>query len=1274
MGGQRPTRRSGIFVFACLAGCLCGSVLGLSSSIQFEHISTDAGLSQVSGNCIVRDDTGFMWFGTQIGLNRYNGYDFTVYMNDPRNPEGLSDSWAQCVLVDSAGIMWVGTQAGGLNRFDPEYERFHAWRHLADDVNSPSSDRITAMMEGAPGILWIGTADGGLNRFDTQSNTWRRFRQEAGVANTLCSDEINTLLMDHAGRLYIGSIAGLDMYDPEQDDIRHVPLRPGPVEAGPWNIRALVEDHRRRLWIGTDDGLLLYQPQTGECTRFVHDPRLADSLSQDDITALLQDHQGRIWIGTRNAGVNIMPLDGSSFIRLQHDPSDRRSLSNNMILSLYMDSAATVWVGTAQGGICFYSRHRVKFNHFKKNYFDENSLGDNQVRAFCLSRDGLLWIGTDSGGLDCYDRRSGRFRHFRHEPGVPGSLSHNSVRCIYEDDVGRLWVGTDGGGLNRFLPENGTFLTWRHKPGNGLSLGDDRVYGIHQDRRGILWIMTNGGGINRMDTERGTFQHFHHDPDDPHSISSDSTRLMYEDRSGNLWLGTWGAGLNLFDPATGTCQRFQHDPHRPGSLSNNRVTTIHQDARGRLWVGTWGGGLNRWDREDDLFRCFDQGRGGPSSAISGILEDEDGFLWISTINGLARFDPQRETFQRYDVADGLQSSGFNAGAYYRSSSGEMFFGGINGFNSFLPSRMEPNTHVPAVVITGVSVFDRPVETEQAIHLVREMELDHSQNFIDFEFAALDFINPHKNQYMYMLEGVDADWVSSGNRRYASYTGLPGGRYVFRVKGSNNDGIWNEEGATLILHIQPAFWNTLWFQGLMLLSLAVMTVGLFMFQVRRLKADKRGLEELVRHHRGDLAQKLREMEHISNIITLMNAEVDFDRLLESILAEIAVLPSVEKAAALVLDRDSNRFRYLASIGWDLKNLVTVAVSEEQAEDWFVRGAELAEQDIFVQRGLLVAGRKEAGWRLGDPQVLVCMRIVVQRRIEGFLLFANEVDAQAFSADDIALLSQLRGLIMTVYARALITGELEERNNQIRFQNQDLKELHAVRNKLLDVAAHDLRAPLNGLLGMLELLLEDLSTGKFAAADWLDDIRGMARTSRGMSALIKDLLDLMAIESGKITLHLQPGNPGEVLAGRAAALQPVARNKNIRLALDVSHELPRVLMDRTWIREVIDHLLSNAVKFTLPGGEVRVTADRTETHLVVTVSDNGPGLDKDDHKKVFLKYQRLSARPTAGEMSTGLGLAIVRLIVEMHGGTVWVKSEKGVGAAFSFTLPLAGGQIG
>ncbi|MBN2430205.1 MAG: hypothetical protein JXQ27_01960 [Acidobacteria bacterium] len=1256
-------------VYVCLAGCFCGPGLSLSSSIQFEHFSTDAGLSQVTGNCIVRDAAGFMWFGTQIGLNRYNGYDFAIFKHNPQRTEGLSDSWAQCLLVDSSGILWVGTQAGGVNRFDPEFQRFSTYRHIPHEVNSPSSDRITALVEGAPGILWVGTADGGLNRFEIRTKTWQRFRPDTGTATSLRSDQINALLVDHAGRIYIGSAAGLDVFDPESDEFRPVPLTLGRGPDRSWNVKALLEDHRHRLWIGTDHGLLLFRPETDECTCFVNDPRDSHSLSQNDITALLQDHEGRIWIGTRSAGVNVAPLDGASFIRLQHDPSDRRSLSNNMILSLYMDSAATVWIGTGQGGICFYSRHRVKFDHYRKNYFDENSLADNQVRAFCMSRDGRLWIGTDSGGLDCFDRRRDRFRHYRHDPDKPGSLSYNSVRCVYEDDSGRLWVGTDGGGLNRYVSESDTFVTWRHESGNDMSLGDDRVYGIHQDRRGVLWIMTNGGGVNRMDMDHGTFVHYRHDPENPRSLSSDNTRLMYEDRSGNLWVGTWGAGLNLFDPVSGKCSRYQHDPNRPGSLSNNRITTIHQDSRGRLWVGTWGGGLNLWDRESDRFRSFDEEQGGPSSAISGILEDEEGFLWISTINGLARFDPQGETYQRYDAADGLQSSGFNAGAYYRSPAGEMFFGGINGFNGFFPSRMALNTHVPAVVITGVRVFDRPVDTEQTIYLVRRLELDYSQNFIDFEFAALDFINPQKNQYMYMLEGIDADWVHSGNRRYASYTGLPAGNYVFRVKGSNNDGIWNEEGAILALRIQPAFWNTGWFQALMLLFLGLVTVGLFAFQVQRLKAKNRRLEELANRRSGDLALKLKEMEYFSHIITVMNTEMEHGRLLEAILEELAALPSVEKAAALVLDRENNHFRYVASIGWNVQDLVTITVSPEQAEDWFVRGAELAEQDIFVQRGLLVAGRKEAGWRLGDPQVLVCMRIVALRKIEGFLLLANEDDAQAFTADEIVMLSHLRDLFVMAYGKAGMAAELEDRNSQIRSQNQDLKQLHAARNEWLEVALHDLRAPLNGLLGMLELLQDDLATKKFVAEDWQDDIRGMARMSRGMTSLIKDLLDLAALESGKIRVHVQPENIIELLTARSTAHQQNAALKDIRLYMDGDQDLPPVLMDRTWMKEVVDNLLSNALKYTFPGGGVRVTANVEDGQMVVTVEDTGQGLEADDLQKVFLKFKRLSARPTAGEMSTGLGLAIVRIIVEMHGGTVRVKSEKGKGAAFSFTLPLA-----
>ncbi|MGB7439802.1 MAG: two-component regulator propeller domain-containing protein, partial [Coleofasciculaceae cyanobacterium] len=466
-----------------------------------------------------------------------------------------------------------------------------------------------------------------------------------------------------------------------------------------------------------------------------------------------------------------------------------------------------------------------------------------------------LWIGTYNSGLDKLDHATGQFIHYTHDSDNPNSISNNNIWSIYEDHLGTLWVGTGDGGLNKLNQKTGKFSHYTHNPDNPHSLSDNSIWSIYEDHQGTLWIGTFHGGLNKFDRKTGEFTHYQHNPDHPHSISDDNIFSIYEDQSGTLWIGTWNNGLNKFDRKTGKFTHYQHNPNNPNSLSYNRVMSMLEYPAGTLWLGTYGGGLDKFDIASETFTHYTVRDGLPNNSVVGILNDDAGNLWLSTGKGLSKFNPDKETFRNYDARDGLHGNEFDGiKAYAKAKDGEMFFGGLNGITSFYPEQITDNPHIPPILITDFRIFDQEVKLDTAISQAQELKLSYKDNFFSFKFAALDYANPGKNQYAYKLEGFDKDWIYSGERRYAAYTNLDPGTYTLRVKGSNNDGIWNEEGTSLKITIIPPPWKTWWAYTLYILAV----VGAICGYVKWKTAAQEKENQLLRENERRLHQFLEAM--------------------------------------------------------------------------------------------------------------------------------------------------------------------------------------------------------------------------------------------------------------------------------------------------------------------------------------------------------------------------------------------------------------------------------
>jgi DNA-binding NtrC family response regulator/ligand-binding sensor domain-containing protein len=901
-------------------------------SFEFEQISIEQGLSQSIVQDILQDQQGFLWFCTEDGLNIYDGYQYKVISHQPENPNSLSHNYVLCIHQDQEGIFWIGTFHGGLNRYDPYTGKFTRFRFDNTDESSLSNDIVRAIHEDNSGNLWIGT-ENGLNKFNKTSGTFIRYLHNPSNPTSISHNSIKCIYEDKAGNLWIGTEGGglnrmISQDPPIFFSYQHNSRQPGSLSHN--IVRALFEDSTGTLWIGTYGGGISYLnlnelngngPQEPPAFNYLQNQKgNINSLSSDLIIAINSDRKGNLWVGTDGGGLNQLSLyereNQTSFQikRFLNDPINPFSLSDNHVLKIFEDSAGILWFGTYGGGLSKYNPRRQQFNHVTADSRNPNSLSHKVVWNFLLEEDRekeILWVGTHGGGLNRFDSNTRQWMHFLPDKKNKSSIPHNVIRKIYKDREGTIWLGTGGGGICRMDDRSGKFTSFQNNPEDPSSLNHNDIRDIFQDSHGNLWIGTYGGGLDKYDSVTGAFRHFTSDPGDSGTISSNYVRVIHEDRKGRFWIGTQGGGLNCFDRESGVFQHFLSDPHNPNTISNDYIFSIYEDSDGILWIGTWGGGLNRFDPDSKTFSYITEKDGLADDEIYGILQDESGYLWLSSNNGITVYDPTSGYCKNYGVLDGLQSKEFNGGAYYKSKDGRMFLGGINGFNTFYPKDIVDNSHLPPIVITDFLKFNTSVLKDQPTFNLDEVHLSYRDYFFQFEFAALDYAAPEQNQYAYKMEGLDDDWIyTNAQKRFASYTTLPSGKYTFRVRGSNNHGVWNDAGPAISLIIAPPFWQTWWFRMLGIIVLVSISFYIYNRRMGTLEKRRQDLEQRYQEKTkaaSTLQEALSEVEILKNRLQAENIylqdEIKIQNNFKNIIGQSEILKQVFYQIEQVADTDA-----------------------------------------------------------------------------------------------------------------------------------------------------------------------------------------------------------------------------------------------------------------------------------------------------------------------------------------------------------------------------------
>lgn len=1241
------------------------------SVVRFEHLSSEDGLSQNAGLDIFQDSLGYLWIGSQDGLNRYDGYSFRVFKHDPDDERSISHNSILKIAEDKDGALWIGTWGGGLNYYDPVTGQFTRYQHDPENPASLSDDVVNDIKKDSKGNLWVGT-NAGLDLFHEETASFEHFVNYPDDPNSLSSNTISLIFEDSKGQLWIGTGAsgvdgsGLNRFDPSTGNVvRYQHDESNPESLSSNNIADIYEADDGTFWIATGgfslqgNGLDQFDPNTGTAKHYQHRASDPQSISGDDLITLWGDSTGMLWIGTWSNGLSLMDLaEPGKFTNYKNDPFFADSLSGDEIWSLFKDRSGILWIGTSHSGINKLAANTGQFSLYRNNPSDPTTLGTNATGAFAEDPRGNIWIATWGAGLDRFNPGTGQFTHYRHDPENPNSLSDDLFMDVYVDDYGIVWAGTLGKGLNRLDTATSKVTHYRHDAANPFSLADDNIAALIPDRNGGLWIGTFGG-LSHYDPRTDSFTNYSTNPENQSSIRHNMIVSLHIDSNNNLWIGTWGGGLNQLnlndpnhtDPKRATFTQYRKLPGDPTSLSDDSVWTIYESGDGTLWFGTQLG-INRFDPITKTFRHYTEKQGLPNNTVLGILGDDDGQLWITTNNGLAQFDPRTGNFTIYDSSDGLQSNEFNSNAYYRADDGTMYVGGINGFNLFHPENIKPNPVPPPVRVTRFEVFNEPQSVD--ISGRQPIQLTYKQDFIAFEFAAFDFQAPQKNQYAYKLEGFNEDWIQAGNRRYATFTNLPGGEYIFRVKAANSDGTWNETGIAIPIIITPPVWQTWWFNGALLILLGAVVAGGFRLRLNAVREQNVHLEMQVSERTSELREtnKLLEKEVEQRkraeaelekraADELKQSEARFQALFDNVAVGVAVMTLGRRP--LAFNAATERI-----VGYTLEELQNIdarslAVPEDRPMD-----GELFQELIEGKRNSYVMERRyrHKNGRIFWARVNYTLVRDLDGRPDYLVGIIEDIDEQKRAAERLA--EQEADSLLTLQHRVNErTHELEEANQKLQ---KEIEQRTKIEQELAEKAAQEAviadRTRLARDLhdAVTQTLFSASLTAEVLPDLWDMDVEEAKRSTEELRQLTRGAL----AEMRTLLLELRPSTLTQTRLGdliRQLCEAFIGRSR-LPIKLSIQGEYPLPPEVQVAIYRIAQESLNNVFKYAR-ATQVDVNLYISESTVNFVTCDNGIGFDMSTSKP------------------TSLGLRIMRERAEAIGADFQITSQPRSGTCVEVT---------
>jgi PAS domain S-box-containing protein len=1251
--------------------------------LRFKHLTVDDGLSQSWIHCIYQDKFGYVWFGTEDGLNRYDGDEIVQYKYNSRDTNTICNNTIYCINGDTLGNLWIGTQKG-LNMFDRSKNIFRqeaAWPH--SPISAIKSDKFKNM--------WVCTR-GKIYRYNPYSHDFATYeplvllnRELQKKGKNLGDLYFTTLNFDRKNRLWIGTNKGICLLNQKTGTLTgYFQLDTDSANFGKYSIIEIFADHENRLWIGHTNGLILCKIDNKDQLKehvihFKNQLYNPQSLSMGDVLAINEDINQNLWVGVLNGGINILDLKEFSkgkteFKHYKNNPFESNSLNNNSIYSIIIDNNQNVWIGTFGKGVNMYSPYSNNFKLFRNEPINKNTLNNSQVFSF-LDDGNYVWIGSGGAGLDRYDKRDNTFTFFPNDRTNKSNKEIGGVWAMLKDKTGDIWVGTWAEGFKRFNPQTGDFVRYTNNSADSSSISSNNVFALYEDKEENIWIGTNGGGLNKFNRHTNKFVRFN-------SLNTRGMGNYIEsiaaDKYGNLWLACEEA-LACFNPKTGIVKTYHQNKNDNASLSGIKIYMVFCDSKSNLWIGT-DVGLNLYRPETDNFTSYQIQDGLPDNAIKSIAEDKLGNLWLGTNKGLSKFTgavniPRTPVFKNYTRDDGLQSNEFIKHSCHAGANGTLYFGGEGGFNIFDPQKLKENKNTPNIVFSDFLLFNKSVniKTEESpltknICLTKVIKLNSRQSVFTIKFVALNYVKSSKNQYAYIMEGYEPNWNYVGSKHEATYTSLPAGSYIFKVKASNNDGVWNEEGISMNFEILPPWWKTWWFKLVLILAfagIAVSTAIRFMGNVKHIANqtilnERNQLKTLI----NNIPDRIIIKDNKLRYIVLNKATIDFwGGRNEADYINKTDYDFYPRELADQLHEEDRR----------ILQSRTPIVNEESKQNWNGK-------DIYISttKGPIVNQK-------GEIIGLVCIlrditrpkmaeqRIIKQseelREYNEILNKTNRLlkgRQQQVEEQSAELMTQAENLQENNKLLEEKQRCIQEQSDKLEKTNKQLSALNATKDRLFSIIAHDLRNPFHIVKGFAELLLlkyDNLTDEK--AKKYIELIYSSSHTG---SNLLENLLNWSRTQTGNINFKITPVMFDELIKQTFSFVVTSAQRKNITLKYASNTDIP-LFVDSDMMLTIFRNLVSNAIKFTSDGGTITVTYTLEDSFSVISVKDTGIGISPENKQKLFGMNSNFSTNGTNNEQGTGLGLIICKEFIEKHGGKIWVESEEGVGSEFKFTIPTA-----
>ena len=1200
-----------------------------AQNFRYNNFTSENGLSNNTVNCIFQDRYGFLWIGTENGLNKYDGYVFTNFHSNHSDSSSLSSDFITCITEDNSGNLWIGTNGGGLNRFIRYNQSFTHYALSKSEIYFDSKYDITSISPDDSGNIWLGTKSDGIYKFNTILNEFKNFKNGNPQYFITPSDSINTILYTGNSKLLIGTPNGLTSFDINnnstqtysQSEFKKFRLNSN-------FINSIFRDNSGKIWIGSaNHGFHNFDAETGSLTSF-------DIFEKDNpdmnckVSCITEDKENNLIMST-DAGYKICRFNKSNsqseFINYDYISS---KITNERVLNtLFVDCNNILWLGYKNIGLGKYNLNKPKFNLISFNTKIQKSETGKKIRSLCTDEKDNIWLAS-TDGLICYDKNMDFVKIYEYIHDSDINFSNYIINSVTKDGEGNIWIGTEGGGMSKFETQTEKFTIFRHTQGNSKSLKSNFIQTLFLDKDMVLWIGTEDNGLSTFDIKTNKFNTFQITVADSNHINNDNISSIFEDKSGVMWVGTHTTGLLCYDKKTDKTIRYRPDASNANSLTSDNVLSIAEDKTGILWIGT-GNGLEEFDRNTESFIHYMSRDGLAYEVINSILIDDKNNLWLATNNGITKFDVREKYFRIYNIFDGLQAREFYQSGC-KNMKGEFFFCGVNGVNYFYPDSIADKPNNSTLILTSFKTASNSVNYAEDICEQKEINIHHTDNSFSFSFSLLDFTNPSFYTYAFKLDGLDKEWNFTKNTRSAIYSNLEPGKYIFSVKALNSDDVWSKP-ISVSINISPPFWKSWWFYTLLIMG--VMSVAVTNFKKIYYYKRYNKLLEL------DIFDKTQDLEKTN--MYLQNEITERKKIEESLrYSEDQYKLIVENAIeGIIIFKDGDMVYTNSQI-----NQILDYDFEYMSLDSFLNNIHPEDREIV-----------ESNYFRSSDDKNIKNYYSVRIRRKDFSEIIVEINSVKLPG---------KGKYEIIFFIKDITNR-KRAEDEIRKALDKEKELSELRSRFISMTSHEFRTPLTSINTSVEIL--EKYSEHLTQEQKQNNLLRIQDNIQKMKRLLNDVLIIGKSDAGMYKLKLEPVDINQLCNQIIDEFHTFIMFKTKhKFKYETDNLNNRVLLDKDLIKQVIENLFTNAIKYSATGSTVFFKMNFSSRFIIFRVKDEGVGIPEGEVNNLFEPFFRASN--TGNVSGSGLGLAIVKRAVELHNGRISVRSTVGKGTEFIITIPL------